>query len=360
MSNRLINLIPGPVSVPAQVLQAMNFDFGSGDLDEDFLKLYNDTESKLQKILGTKNPVIMQTGEGMWGLWGALKSTLKPGDSVVSVCTGVFGYGIADMAESLGAKVARVELEYDQTLNFPEQLARVVEKHKPLMITAVHCETPSGTMNPLKVIARVKKDFSVPLLCVDTVASAGATPVDVDENLVDLALNGSQKALSAPPSMTFVSVSPKAWEIISSVEYAGYDAFLPFKNAQKEFYFPNTPYWHGIAALNKAAELILDEGLEEVYQRHDLCMKYCHERIEKMGLKLFPAADAVKANSVTAVNLPENYTWKAFNQSCREKGLAIAGSYGRLSEIVFRIGHMGNQARLDQLKAGLDIIESIL
>ena len=356
----MINLIPGPVSVPAPVLEVMGLDYGSGDLDENFLELYNLTEKNLQKILGTNEQVIIQTGEGMWGLWGALKSSLNHGDKVVSLCTGVFGYGIADMAESLGANVARVCFEYDQTMNDSEKLLETVKLHNPVLVTAVHCETPSGTINPLPLMARVKKEFPNVVICVDTVASAGGMPVDADKNGVDITLNGSQKAISAPPSMSFVSISKLAWERIEKVGYSGYDAFLPFKNAQKDFFFPNTPYWHGVAALNKAAELLLEEGLNNVFARHRECADFCREKISKMGLQLFPDASAQLADTVTAVKLPEKYDWIKFNRACREKGLAIAGSYGKLAGKVFRIGHMGNQARHGLLKSGLEIIESII
>jgi len=360
MTESFINLIPGPVSVPEEVLRAAHHDFGSPDLDENFLELYNQTEKRLQTILGTRNPVIIQTGEGMLGLWGALKSCLKPGDRVVAVCTGVFGYGIADMAEMIGAEVRRLALPYDQTFAASDELEKLVAEFKPLMITAVHCETPSGTLNPLGEIARIKKEHAVPLLCVDTVASAGGCPVEADRNLVDLCLNGSQKCLSAPPNMTFVGISETAWEIIDRVNYVGYDAFKPFRKAQAEFYFPNTMYWHGMAALNAAAGLILDEGLEKVYQRHTAAMEYCIERCHNMGLELYAAPDAIKAPTVTALKVPEQYGWKHLQQACRMSGLAIAGSYGKLAGKVMRIGHMGTQANLSLLERGLDILEKVL
>lgn len=360
MKNQTISLIPGPVSVPESVLAAAHHDFGSPDLDRDFLDLYNQTESRLQKILATKNRIIIQTGEGMLGLWGALKSCLKPGDRMVAVCSGVFGYGIADMAESIGAEVRRLSLPYDQTLGDASALERLVAEFKPLMITAVHCETPSGTLNPLEEIARIKKEHGVRLLCVDTVASAGGAPVEADKNLIDLCLNGSQKCLSAPPNMTFAGVSPAAWEIIDAVNYSGYDAFKPFKNAQADFYFPNTMYWHGTAALNTAAGLILEEGLDNVYRRHKEAMYYCIDRAKSMGLELYAAPDAVKAPTVTALNVPPNIEWQALQRSCRENGLAIAGSYGCLAGKVMRIGHMGSQADIELLTQGMDILERVL
>jgi aspartate aminotransferase-like enzyme len=360
MKKMEICLIPGPVTVPKAVLEARSLQYSSPDLDKDFLALYNQCESGLQQILQTKNRIMIQTGEGMLGLWGALKSCLKPGDRVVAVCTGVFGYGIADMAESIGAKVKRFQLEYDRTVDGIDELDRIVDEFQPKMLVAVHCETPSGTLNPLDRIAEVKKKRGVKLFCVDSVASAGGMPVEVARHLIDLSLNGSQKCLSAPADMTFVSISETAWHIIEEVGYQGYDAFAPFRRAQETFYFPNTMSWHGVAGLNKAAELILAEGLSLVYQRHLDAMLYCHRRIQKMGLELFPAKNAVKAPSVTAVKIPAGFTWKSLDIACREKGLAIAGSYGPLSGKVFRIGHMGSQADIALLEAGLDILESII
>lgn len=355
-----ISLIAGPVKVPEKVLAAYHRNYGSADLDPEYLELYCETETRLQKILGTGNSVIMQTGEGMLGLWGALKSTLKPGDRVVSVCSGVFGHGIADMAATIGAQVMRIEIPYDSTLQDCRQLEQTVSEFKPKMITAVHCETPSGTLNPLAGIARIKKDYAVPLLCVDTVASAGGVPVDTDLHLIDLCLNGSQKCFSAPPDMTFVAISESAWEIIDGVNYAGYDAFKPFRHAKKNFYFPNTMYWHGLAGLSTAAGLLLEEGLEAVYDRHIQAQSYCFDRLKKMGLELFPTPAAVKSPSVTAVKIPLGMTWDTLDKRCRERGLAIAGSYGPLAGQVFRIGHMGSQADLKLLEQGLNILESVL
>lgn len=360
MNTSTVSLIPGPVSVPLTVLNAFSQNYGSADLDMEFLELYNRCEQRLQTILGTRSSIMIQTGEGMLGLWGALKSSLKPGDRVVAICSGVFGYGIADMAEAVGAQVKRFSIGYDETVSDTIELEKLVAEFKPEMITAVHCETPSGTLNPLHEIARIKKQHDVRLFCVDSVASAGGMPVDADKNGIDLCLNGSQKCLSAPPDMTFVAISPAAWEAIEEVKYVGYDAFLPFKEAQKNFYFPNTMSWHGVAALDAAAGLLLEEGLENVYRRHVEAMNYCHKRIREIGLELFPVEAAVKAPSVTAVKLPAPGTFRQLDKACRAKGLAIAGSYGQLSEKVFRIGHMGSQAHISLLQQGLDILATVL
>ena len=319
MKKYSVNLVPGPVIVPNKVLEMYSKPYPSPDLDKDFLLLYNSTEKKLQEILETKNQIMIQTGEGMLGLWGALKSCLKPEDKVLAICTGVFGFGIADMAQSIGANVKRLEFGYNETISDFNEIEKWIDLFKPKMITMVHCETPSGTLNPLEKIGELKEKYSTPLLCVDSVASAGGTPVEVDKNHIDLCLNGSQKCLSAPADMTFVSISPKAWEIIEDVNYIGYDAFKPFKTAQENFFFPCTPHWHGVAALNTAASLILDEGLQNCYNRHEQVAKLCRKHLIDAGFELFPKEGAILSPTVTAVNIPEKISWQTFQEKLLSK-----------------------------------------
>jgi aspartate aminotransferase-like enzyme len=355
-----IPMVPGPVKVPPAVLEALRFDYASGDLEIEFLELYNQTEASLQQILGTRNSVAIQTGEGMLALWGALKSCLLPGERLLALATGVFGYGIADMARSTGAEVRTVDFGYDQTLQDWERIEQAIADFQPKMISVVHCETPSGTLNPLEELGRLKRKYGVPLLYADVVASLGGAPVRVDGWSIDLALGGTQKCLSAPPNMAFVSVSPPAWEIIAQVDYNGYDALKPFRSAQAEFYFPYTPYWQGMAALNAATQLLLEEGLENSFRRHAEVAEACRQGIAGLGLQLFPAAGAINSPTVTAVKVPEKFGWPEFDRRLRRQGLAVGGSYGPLSGKVFRLGHMGSQADMRLVQEALEVIGKVL
>lgn len=355
-----IPMVPGPVVVSPTVLEAYQTNYGSADLESDFIDLYNQAETNLQRIMGTQNQVAIQSGEGMLALWAALKSCLVPGDRVLSIVTGVFGEGIGDMAAAVGADVKRIRLEYDQTISDIVAVERAVADFKPKMITAVHCETPSGTLNPLADLGRVKKEHGVPLFYVDAVASMGGTAVATDDWNIDLCLGASQKCLSCLPDLAFVSISEAAWEIINQVNYVGYDALKPFKTAQAEKYFPYTPNWHAVAGLNAGAELIIKEGLEKSFARHRQVADYCRRRLADIGLSLFPAADAVPSPTVTAVKMPPGITWEAYDARLREKGLVVGGSYGPLAGKVFRLGHMGTQAHIEIVKPALDVIEAVL
>lgn len=355
-----IPMIPGPTAVPADVLAVYQKNYGSADLEPEFLNLYNETERKLQQILGTKNRVVIQTGEGMLSLWGALKSTLRPGDRVLAVATGVFGYGIADMAASIGAEVRTIGLPYNETIADMAAIERAIVDFQPKMITAVHCETPSGTLNPLAALGALKHKYEVPLFYVDVVASAGGAPVLADEWHIDLCLGGSQKCLSVPPSMAFLAVSDRAWDIIHAVDYVGYDALKPFFTAQAEHYFPYTPNWHGVAALNAGAGLLLSEGLAASFARHNAVAELCRRGLAEMGIALYPAPNAIPSPTVTAALVPDGITWADFDARLRAHGLAAGGSYGPLAGKVFRLGHMGTQADASLVQRALDVLKTVL
>ena len=355
-----IPMVPGPVSVSREVLEAGLENFGSADLEKDYVELYKATEKSLRKIMRTKNSIVIQTGEGMLALWGALKSSLLPGDRVLVLSTGLFGYGMGGMAESIGCEVRTVGFGFDETFTDFAVIEKAIEEFRPKMITMVQNETPSGTLNPVAEIGALKEKYGVPLLYVDAVSGIGGSVVKTDDWHIDFCLGASQKCLSAPASMAFLSVSEKAWEIIEEVGYAGYDALWPFRSAVKNAYFPYTPYWQGTAQLYKACELLLEEGLNKAILRHEKVAEYCRRRAREMVLRLFPAHDAVPSPTVTALYVPENKSWKNFDAALRAQGLVVGGNYGCLAGEVFRIGHMGTQADIKLVEEAMDIIGNTL
>jgi aspartate aminotransferase-like enzyme len=278
----------------------------------------------------------------------------------LAIATGVFGDGIGDMALSIGADVNKIHLPYNETISDMSEIEAAIVRFKPKMITVVHCETPSGTLNPIVELGKLKQQYKIPLLYVDAVASAGGTTVLSDDWNIDLCLGGSQKCLSSLPDMAFLSVSESAWDIIHSVNYAGYDALKPFYKAQEAHYFPYTPNWQGVAGLNAGAELILNEGLTNSLNRHEKVAEFCRNKTIKMGLSLFPALDAVPSPTVTAINIPDEVDWPEFNLQLRKRGLVVGGSYGPMAGKVFRLGHMGTQADMELVKQALNVIERVV
>lgn len=359
MLSYAIPLVPGPTRVPEPVRRAYLTDYASADLEPEYSRLYAQVQEQLRTILATRNRLAIMTGEGMIALWGALKSCLRPGERVLAVSTGVFGHGIGEMAAAIGAQVRWVEFGYDEIIQ-PERVAEAIRDFRPKMVTAVHCETPSGTLNPVGLVGDLVRQYQVPLYYVDAVASAGGTPVLADLWSIDLCLVGTQKALSAFPDLAAVAVSERAWEIIAQVNYAGYDALLPYRDALEKRWYPYTPAWASLAALHEACRLVLEEGLERVYARHTRVAEHCRGHAREMGLALFPAHEAACSPTVTALRVPESLEWEELDRRLRERGMGVGGSLGPLAGRVFRIGHMGSQADLELVDRGMEVLAQAL
>lgn len=359
MERYRIGLIPGPVRIPEEIRKAWLNDYASSDLEDEFFALYRENQNLTRRLLHTQNDIVITSGEAMSILWASLKCTLRPGEKMLAVSSGLFGDGFADMAESFGVEAEICSFPYDDVPD-PERVREHVLKFRPKVITAVHCETPSGTLIPaqcLREIGEAAHEVGA-LFVVDFVSSAGGAPLDVDESGIDIGLLGSQKVLSLTPSLSVASVSPRAWDVIDSVNYPGYEAFTGWKNVPEVHYMPYTHDWHAMKALNISLNMIMREGLTSVLERHEEAAKLCRELGREMGLKLFPKSEGISSPTVTAFYVPENLTWPELDESLRAKGLAVGGNYGSLSGKVFRIGHMGSQADLELVREGMNIIRS--
>ncbi len=353
-----ISMIPGPTQVPAFVREVLSRDFGQNE--EDFLPLYSATNALLARFMGTKHDVISMTGEGMLALWAGLKSCLKSGDRVLSIGTGVFGDGIGDMAAGLGCEVCKISLPYDSTITDLDQIEAAIVDFKPHMITAVHCETPSGTLNPLKEVGALKKKHAVPLFYVDAVASLGGAPVHMDDWHIDILLGGSQKCFSTPPNVCFLGLSPAAWQKAEEVAYAGYDALLPWRRVLEDNLCPYTPYMNGIAALHVSLQSLMQEGVDAVFARHEQAAELCRQGLAELGITLWPVQGAVNSPTVTAAYIPQGFSWEQWRKALHMQGLHVGGSFGPMAGRVFRMGHMGSQAHNSLVEQGLEAIENVL
>jgi aspartate aminotransferase-like enzyme len=353
-----VGLIPGPVSVPPELRAAYQINYGSSDLEEEFFSLYRRCEAHLGKILATRNRVAIQSGEGMIALWSALKSVLRPGDRVLAVANGVFGYGIGEMAGQLGMNLEVVGFGYDDIPD-PQRVREVAKSFRPRLVTAVHCETPSGTLASLKSIGEICQEIDA-LFYVDFVSSGGGVEVRVDDWHIDLGLLGSQKVLSLPPDLAMVTVSDRAWSAVDEVGYVGYDALAPWRTGVGDRHLPYTHNWHAMAGLHLATRMILHDGLSTVFRRHADVAAYCRGRLHDMGVELFPVREEICSPTVTAAKIPAGWSWADLDSALRAKGVVVGDSYGPLADKVFRIGHMGSQANRELVERGMDVMEEVL
>lgn len=363
-----MQMIPGPVEIPRAVREAYLSDVTSSDVDVDaFFREYSQVQTQLRSLVGggdeptSATPVLMM-GEGMLALWAALTSAVRAGDRVLSVSNGVYGFGIGDMARAVGCEVDTVEFDWNQPIGDAElaEIRRRAERFRPALLTAVLCETPSGMLNRrIADIGRVARDVDA-LFYVDFVSAAGGVAVDLDRSLIDLGLLGSQKVLSAPPSIAVVFVSERAWQRIAAVGYAGYDALLPWREAARSpVVAPYTFDWNALRALRVALQLLLDERLDAAYARHAAVAELCRTRLRALGIELY-VSDEGASPTVTAFVVPPRFTWPQFDAAVRANGVALGGSYGKLEGRVARVGHMGSQATESKVLRTIDAIARAL
>lgn len=359
MEKYKLGLIPGPVKVPDEIKSAWQNDYGSSDIEEEFFTLYSENQSLTQKLLHTQNDIVITSGEAMSILWASLKCTLRPGDKLLAVSSGIFGEGFAEMAGTLGAEAEICAFPYDEVPD-PQKVYEHARVFRPKVITAVHCETPSGTLTPcLDDIGRIAREVGA-LFVVDFVSSAGGCELFADDCGIDIGLLGSQKVLSLPPCLSVSSVSKRAWEIINDVNYSGYESYNAWKNIPREHYMPYTHDWNAIKALNISLKMIMREGLDSVIKRHNEAAKLCRDLGREIGLRLFPKSECYSSPTVTAFYVPEKFSWPEFDGALRENGLAVGGNYGKLAGKVFRVGHMGSQADCDLVCSGMNIIHKVI
>jgi aspartate aminotransferase-like enzyme len=227
------------------------------------------------------------------------------------------------------------------------------------MITAVHCETPSGTLTPLKELGEIAREVDA-LFTVDFVSSGGGVPVNAEDNHIDIGLLGSQKALSLPPSLSISTIGPRAWDTIKRVNYSGYDAYLPWKDVPRAGVLPYTHDWHSMTALNTSLSSIMDEGMESVFARHAGAAELCRRLAREIGIRLFPVDESICSPTVSAFYVPEGWEWKALDTALRARGVAVGGNYGKLAGRVFRIGHMGSQANETLVRRGMEELARVI
>ncbi len=360
-----IALVPGPVSVPREYMEAYLTDYGSPDLEEDFLTLYCEVQRLLRTLGKTARTPVVMSGEAMQALWGAMMSSISIRENMLAVSNGFFGSGFADMAARCGFRVKLVEFPFDQPID-PDVVLREAKAFRPKIITAVHCETPTGLINSLAPISDVAKQVGA-LFCVDSVSSFGGTPVPIEEWDIDLLLGGSQKALSLPPDLSFTFVSETAWRAIEHIDdkrcsFGGYTALQDWRHVGRPGRFPTyTHNWRALEAMRRSlVDIVEVEGLDKVYTRHEDAASFTRNRLEELGFEIFPKTRALRSPTVTAAYVPQGWTWEAFDGALRDEGVVLGGSYGPRSGKLFRIGHMGTQANLQLLARGLDAIEKVL
>lgn len=337
--------IPGPSNVPKRVLQALSeptIDHRS----QQFADLAIDCITATKKVFQSEQDLVIYPGSGTGAWEAALVNLCDPGDRLLMAETGHFASLWWDLAERLGYKAELIKTDWRRGAP-AEELAKSLEADKEHAIKAVcvvHNETSTGSVSNISAVRRVLDELGHPaLLLVDTISSLGSIDYRHDAWGVDVTISGSQKGLMLPPGLSFNMISPKALAACQErkrpVSYWDWQAQL--KMSQDGF-FPYTPATNMLYALREAVDMLLEEGLENVFSRHKRHGEATRRAVRAWGLETQCQTEEY-SSSLTAVRVPEGASAdKVREVVLRDFNMSLGNGLARLKDQVFRIGHLGD------------------
>jgi alanine-glyoxylate transaminase / serine-glyoxylate transaminase / serine-pyruvate transaminase len=356
-------LTPGPSSMDPRVYRALATPL-VGHVDPWFRGCMDDTQVLLRQIFQTENRITMPlSASGSGGIEASLVNTLEEGDEAIVCVNGWFSDRMAEIAGRTAAKVTRVEAPYGTTVD-PEEVRKAGKGRKIKIIGLAQGETSSGVLTQLAGFREVADELGA-LLIVDTVASLAAVPLHVDKERVDVCFSGTQKAISAPPGMSPITVSPRAEEAFrnrkTKVQSWYFDLTTAMNYWGKDRLYHHTPPISLIFALREAMRMTIEEGLENRWERHKQNQLALIAGLEAMGLELLVKNPAERLPTVTAVMIPSGIDdVKVRNQLLDEFNIEIAGGLGPLKGKIWRIGLMGYCSQKANVLLFLGAFEKVL
>ncbi len=354
---------PGPCNPYPEAIAALGRPM-LGHLDPEFIALLDETNERLRTVFGTSNALTFPvSGTGSAGMEATFVNLLGPGDTVVVGVNGVFGMRMCDLAARCGADVVRVDAEWGQPVNTDELLSA---HPNPTVIAVVHAETSTGVRTDVAELGANKGDA---LLLIDCVTSLGGLPMDLDGWGVDAAYSGTQKCLGVAPGLSPVTLSAAARQAIKPVPQSWYldlnmiAAYVSAGGGARAYH--HTAPISMIFSLHAGLGAVIDEGLENVISRHAECGAAIQDGVQKLGLELF-AAEGHRLPQLTSVWVPQDRLPAGLTEAdvrstlLTRYGIEIGGGLGPVAGRVWRIGCMGNTARLRNVEMLLGALGEIL
>jgi serine---pyruvate transaminase len=355
-----IILAPGPTPIPPEVLLAQGsplvYHRGPG-----FGAIMRDATERLKALYRTDAAdVLLMTSSGTGALESAIQNCFSPGDEVFVPLAGFFSDRWRRLAEAYGLTVRTIEYEWGRRI-VPQEVADALAEHPVKAVLLTQSETSTGVIQPIEEIARAAREAGA-LVVVDVVSSLGAVPFAFDEWGIDVALGGSQKALSASPGIAFAAIGERAWAAAETAtnprfyfDWAIYRQFAALPDPEN----PWTPAISVMQGLQAALRLYFQDGVEAALVRHRMLSRAVKEGVKALGLDLF--GEGLDDNwTVTAIRAPEAADADTIAARIRaDHGVVLAPGQGPLKGKVFRIGHFGYFSELDILR-GLAALEMTL
>ena len=352
---------PGPTNLRENVRRARALKTTNPDIDVDFVEFYKETCDRFGEIINTKNDCYILSGEGILGLEAACASLTEKGDKVLVLDNGLYGRWFDGFVNMYGGEVTYFSGDYTKEIDV-EALSKFLEKNNDFKYaTVVHCDTPTGVLNPVDKICPLLKSYGI-LTVVDSVSAMVGEEFKVDEWQIDIALGGSQKAFSAEPGLTMLSISDDARKAMENREtpIIGFYCNLNiWKNYYKDKWFPYTMPTSDIISLRVAIDNILEEGKEKVIERHRKIGEATRKAVKEYGLDLFLKNGY--SNTVTAVEIPEEIgALNLRNHLNKKYNVLMSTSLDKYENKLLRIGHMGENANIEDITYVLNAIDKAL
>lgn len=348
--------------VAPSVLEAMSKPL-VGHLDPEFIRMMEEIKSMLRTTFATENPMTFPvSGTGSAGMEFCLANLVEPGDQVLVCVNGVFGGRMAEVASRCGAEVIRVEAPWGHIID-PAQVAAALRTCRPKLVGVVHAETSTGACTPIAEISRLAKEAGA-LVLIDTVTSLAGCPVEIDTWGVDAVYSGTQKCLSCPPGLSPVSFSSRAMEVATSRKTKVQSWYLDV-NLLASYWGGERAYHHTAPvsmnyALHEALRLVLEEGLENRFARHEANHLRLKDGLGTMGLEIAsqPGHQLWQLNSITVPDEVDEADVR--RRLLADFSIEIGAGLGPLKGKVWRIGLMGESSSADNVDIVLNALGQIL
>ncbi len=360
MNRPEIILAPGPTPIPPEVLLAQGSPlvYHRGPA---FGAIMRDVTARLKELYRTESAdILLMTSSGTGALESAIQNCFSPGDEVLVPVAGFFADRWKQLAEAYGLIVRTVDYEWGRRI-VPAEIADALAEHPVKAVLLTQSETSTGVIQPIEELASVAREAGA-LVVADVVSSLGAVPVEFDAWGLDVALGGSQKALSASPGIAFAAISDRAWAATETstnprfyFDWRVYKRFASLPDPEN----PWTPAISVMLGLQAALELYFQDGVEVALRRHEMLSRAVKEGVRALGLDLF--GEGLEDNwTVTAIRAPEAADADVICATVRaDHGCVLAPGQGPLKGKVFRIGHFGYFSELDIIR-GLAALEMTL
>lgn len=341
---------PGPTQVPPEVLLA-EAQPAIHHRTPQFSKIFKELSEDLKYLFQTKaGDVFILSSSGTGGMEACVVNMLSKTDKAAVISGGKFGERWQEICKAFGVEVITIKVDYGRCVD-PLIVEKCLKENKDVkFLFATQSETSTGVVNDIESISKITKKLGVRLI-VDTITGIGIHRFLFDEWGIDVAVTGSQKGCMLPPGLAFVCVGPNAWPAVETSDLPKY--YWDFKKMRKSLKDDTTAFTPSVSlivAMKKAMEMIKEEGIENVWNRHALLARATREGVKALGLELF--AGESSGNVVTSVKVPDGVNISSIIKKLRdESGVTFTGGQGSMKGNIFRIGHIGYIDSFDVITA---------